>query len=102
MLKKEGIISLIFFLVFVFPLTYQPFHDVVHHGDYHEHHNGLSTSDEKCLVYEYHFASFDIPSQINFETNTTLNFTVSNSFYNKIELELNPTYKATRAPPTKA
>jgi hypothetical protein len=74
----------------------------MHHGDYHEHHEGLSTSQEKCLVYEYHFTSFDLPSQINFESNTTLHFTALNSFYKKTDLELNLTFKATRAPPTKA
>jgi len=89
-------------LVFVFPLIYQPYHDVMHHGDYHEHHEGLSTSQEKCLVYEYHFTSFDLPSQINFEANTTLHYTALNSFYKKTDLELNLTFKATRAPPTKA
>ncbi len=102
MFKNKNLISLIYTLVFIFPLMYQPYHDVMHHGDYHEHQYGINSSQEKCLVYEYSFASFDIPQQINFESLSPSYYSALNTVYNEVELNLNIFFKTSRAPPTKA
>jgi hypothetical protein len=102
MFKKKIVISLSLMLVFIFPLMYQPYHTIAHHGDFHEHHDGISSSQEKCLVYEYHFASFDLPSEINFEPFAISHLTDLNSFYKEVKFNQNIFFKATRAPPTLA
>ena len=100
MLRNKTIISLFSTLVFIFPLIYQPLHVVLHHGDHHEHNEGISAKEEKCLAYEYHFASFDLPEQIHLSLEKSSRNSKSNSFYKKSELGIKVVYSSSRAPPT--
>ena len=63
---KKNIITYISLLIFIFPLIYQPLHVTLHHSVFHSHHdnnNGDLSTNENCLVYEYQFASFDLPNE---------------------------------------
>ena len=100
MLKNKTIISLFSALVFIFPLIYQPLHVVLHHGEHHDHSYGFSSSEEKCLAYEYHFATFDIPEEIHLNLKNQDYFSVLNSFYNNSELNIDFVSSESRAPPT--
>jgi len=100
MFKNKVLISLFSALVFVFPLIYQPYHDVVHHGEYHKHHDGISTTAEKCLVYEYQFASFDVPEQLSVQIQEIEIHSTQNTFYNSITFSEKVFHSASRAPPT--
>ena len=99
MFRNKTIISFISTLVFIFPLIYQPIHVVLHHGEHHEHNDGISSSEEKCLAYEYHFASFDIPEQINFIVEKIDVFDNLNSSYNYLVLDISLFHTSSRAPP---
>ena len=83
----------------MFPLIYQPIHVVLHHGEHHEHNDGISTSEEKCLAYEYHFATFDIPEQINFIVKKDYAFVNLNSSYNNLAVDIHLFHTSSRAPP---
>ena len=99
MLKKKTIISLFSTLVFIFPLIYQPLHVVLHHGDHYDHSDGLSTSEEKCLAYEYHFATFYIPGEIHLDLKNQDYFSILNSFYSNSVESQKIVSSPSRAPP---
>jgi len=99
MLSKKFLISVISTLVFAFPLIYQPLHDVEHHSDYHEHHDGLSTSKEKCLVYEYQFAHFDLPTEIFIIANPFIQESTSYFEYTSPVYSIAFYSNSSRAPP---
>lgn len=70
-------IALVFLGIFIFPLVYQPYHVVRHHGieepchhecchSHHEKTDGviydiLSDGDEHCPICDYHFPVNDVP-----------------------------------------
>jgi|LGVD01.1.fsa_nt_gb hypothetical protein len=84
-------------------MIYQPLHVVLHHGDYHEHNTKgeltLSHSQEKCLAYEYQFASFDLPNEIGFESLNLAANTILISIYDSIEYTFEVNNSSPRAPP---
>jgi len=100
LLKKKSIISLISTLVFIFPLIYQPIHVVLHHNEHHTHKDGLNTTVEKCLAYEYQFATYDLPEKIVFLPNNINIHSTLNSHYNKIVFSTTLFLSGSRAPPT--
>ena len=99
MLNKKTIISLFSALVFIFPLMYQPIHVVIYHSEHHEHNKGISTSEEKCLAYEYHFASFDLPEEMHLNLEKQSHNSTLNSFYINSKLDLKISLSSSRAPP---
>ena len=100
MLKNKTIISLFSALVFIFPLIYQPLHVVLDHSEHHEHNEGISTSEEKCLAYEYHFASFDLPEEMHLNLEKQSHNSVLNTFYNNLKFNSETSPSSSRAPPT--
>jgi len=99
MLKKKSIIVFLSTLVFIFPLIYQPMHVVLHHGEHHEHKEGLSTTPYKCLAYEYQFATYDLPEQLIVEVNEIEIHSTQNSFYKDFSISEKVLNTASRAPP---
>jgi len=99
MLKNTLYISILFTLVFIFPLTYQPLHVILHHNKHHKHNEGISTKKEKCLAYEYHFATFDLPEEIHFNLEKLNHNSVLNTFYKNTIFNIRILPSSSRAPP---
>ena len=100
MLNKKTIISLFSVLVFIFPLIYQPLHVVLYHSEHHEYNEGISANEEKCLAYEYHFASFDLPEVTHLNLEKQRHNSILNTFYNSSKLGFETSKSSSRAPPT--
>ena len=78
MISFQKHIAVLLYVIFIFPIAYQPFHIVWHHShDSHAHHDCCHADEEKeissiginvssdgnkhCPVCEYHFPINDLP-----------------------------------------